>query len=777
MDENKGEDRQNPGDGLDKEPEWPQRPTRNSDSPRYGYRVAPAPQPEPPSSQQDRQRRARDETKETTIIPISEPSRFERITRPPQVPKSQPTSPQQTRVVRQAASPVQPPPPPPTQLHAQKPGGWQYERDEDEYGNPFPANTQEAYRPQRTYNVANANQGQRYLTAPAQNTRKRPFIWLLWLLVGLLSVVVIAVMAIALAWQGQYTGKVYAGVSVLDVDLGGKTPDVARKLLSDKVQGFVAQPITLTWRGKEWKPSADQLGLKVDVASSVDEAYQVGRRADFFSNASQQWYGAQSGYVAPLIVQISEPTLQSYLDNLAQTEINQKLSDGDVRLNGSEVVAVPGKEGHALRVYDAIASIRDSVAKLEPGNLDLPVDVAQPKVSADEVQPIQGLLAIRVSAPITATTPGGKKLTLDRQALVNFTTIERNSDPNAPKHIQLGWKDSELRILAGRWAKEAAQPPQNARFAWNNGALSVLSESSDDFEVDANTIIASIKEHADTGDKREYALPGKVIASTVSSKDIAALGVKELMGTGTSTFKGSSAERATNIRVAANLLNGAVVAPGATFSFLQAIGGIDEAHSFVEGYVIAAERTQRGVGGGVCQVSTTAFRAAFWSGVHVTERNQHSYRVGWYEANGEPVGFDAAVFDPGVDMKFVNDTPGYILVEAKATSDTLTVNFYGTKSAGEQVKLEGPAISNRVSPPPDVYQVDTRLAPGAKKQVETAHGGLNTLITRRIIVPGQPDKIDKFPSSYRAWPNWYIVASPSQVPGGAAPAPNLTPNP
>src|SRR5207253_8680408 len=136
------------------------------------------------------------------------------------------------------------------------------------------------------------------------------------------------------------------------------------------------------------------------------------------------------------------------------------------------------------------------------------------------------------------------------------------------------------------------------------------------------------------------------------------------------------------------------------------------------GYVIAAERTQRGVGGGVCQVETTTFRAAFWSGVKITERNQHSYRVGWYEANGEPVGFDAAVFDPGVDLKFVNDTGHYILVEAKVGADTLTINFYGTKVAA-QVKLEGPAISNKTAPPPDVYEVDTRLPAGTKKQVET----------------------------------------------------------
>ncbi|MEO5951707.1 MAG: VanW family protein, partial [Chloroflexia bacterium] len=187
---------------------------------------------------------------------------------------------------------------------------------------------------------------------------------------------------------------------------------------------------------------------------------------------------------------------------------------------------------------------------------------------------------------------------------------------------------------------------------------------------------------------------------------------------------------------------------------------------FVEGYVIAAERTTRGVGGGVCQVSTTMFRSAFFAGMQITERNEHSYRVGWYEANGEPVGFDAAVFDPGVDMQFVNNSPHYILVEAVAGTDLLTVNIYGTKQASE-VKLEGPVITNRKSAPPDVYEVDARLAPGTKKQVETAHSGLTTDITRRIITPGQPDKIDEFKSTYQPWPNMFIVASASQIPKGA----------
>ncbi|HET9495342.1 MAG TPA: VanW family protein, partial [Chloroflexia bacterium] len=405
-----------------------------------------------------------------------------------------------------------------------------------------------------------------------------------------------------------------------------------------------------------------------------------------------------------------------------------------------------------------------------------PVNIVQPTVSAEEVRAVEAQLAIRVSGPITATS-AANTFTLDRDTLIRYTVIERDPNRDAERHIRLGWNDLQLETVAADWVGKANREPRNARFAWNGGQLAVLTESVDGFETDVETVVAAIKQNADTSDRRVFELPGKVITPTVSSKDLPALGIKELMGTGTSTFQGSSQERATNIRVASDLLNGAVIPPGGTFSFLQTMGGIDEAHGFVEGYVIAAERTQRGVGGGVCQVSTTMFRAAFWSGLEITERNQHSYRVGWYEAGGEPVGFDAAVFDPGVDLKVMNNTTSYALIEAQVGADNvLRVNVYGTKLPGE-VKLEGPNISNRTNPPPDVYEVDPRLPPGTRKQVETARAGLDTTIIRRIVVPGQPDKVEEFHSSYQAWPNWYIVASASQIPGNARPAPNPTPNP
>jgi len=701
------------------------------------------------------------------VLPVVEPSRFDNGRQPRPASTHHQAMPTQSR---QPAPPQRPPA-----------SGRQYQPQEPVYRDY--ADSTKTYSPQYRPQAASpridyvASATEREAAVEVKRPRRRFLAWTLWLLGGIVAIAIIGVVAFALAWQGQYAGKIYPGVMVLDTDMSGKTTEEARKLINDKVQAFISQPVVFTWRGKEWRPSADQIGLKIDAASTVSEAFNVGRTPDMVSNISQQWLAAGSGYVVPLTVQLDETTLEKYLTSIASTEIDQELFEGDVRLSGTEIDARPGKEGRALRVYDTITAMREKVSALEVSKIELPVEITQPAISAEEVQQIEGLLGIRISGPITATIPGNTlTLTIDREALVRFTTIERNPDRTAPRHIELGWKENELKILADRWAEEANRPPQNARFAWNNGSVSVISESVEGFETDAAAVVTSIKEHSGTSDKRTYDLPGKVITPAVSSKDLNSLGIKERIGTGTSTFQGSSPERATNIRVAANLLNGSVVPSGGTFSFLQAMGGIDEAHGFVEGYVIAAERTQRGVGGGVCQVSTTAFRAAFWSGVEITERNPHSYRVGWYEAGGEPVGFDAAVFDPGVDLKFVNNTPGYILVEAVVSSDTLAINFYGTKTAGE-VKLEGPAISNRVPPPPDAYEVDLRLPEGSKKQVETARAGLTTVITRRIVVPGQPDKVDQFHSTYKAWPNLFVVASGSQIPGGGSAPPKPTANP
>jgi vancomycin resistance protein YoaR len=164
-----------------------------------------------------------------------------------------------------------------------------------------------------------------------------------------------------------------------------------------------------------------------------------------------------------------------------------------------------------------------------------------------------------------------------------------------------------------------------------------------------------------------------------------------------------------------------------------------------------------GIGGGVCQVSTTAFRAAFWGGFRIVERTAHGFRVHWYEP---PVGLDATVYSPWVDFKFLNDTPYHLLIETEANLQTgvLAFRFYGTK-IGRTVDMEGPSEDNVVPHGPPVYEDDPTLPKGTTKQVEWARDGVDVTIYRIVKKDDEVVSRDEFFSRYQPWQDVYLVGT------------------
>src|SRR5581483_3571531 len=241
----------------------------------------------------------------------------------------------------------------------------------------------------------------------------------------------------------------------------------------------------------------------------------------------------------------------------------------------------------------------------------------------------------------------------------------------------------------------------------------------------------------------------------VDARDAGKMGITELIATGTSNFRGSAANRIQNIKTAQASFDGVVIPPGGTFSFIKYLSDILEANGYEDAYVIFGDRTVLGPGGGVCQVSTTMFRAAFWAGFPITERWEHAYRVGYYEP---PVGLDAAVFVPSADMKFVNDTPNYILIESviDVPNSRLSFNFYGTKPNGREVKMTDPVVSNVTPHPPTKYIDDPTLPKGQLKQIDFAVDGEDVTLYREIYQNGKLVTRQKFFSHYDPWQAVYL---------------------
>lgn len=251
------------------------------------------------------------------------------------------------------------------------------------------------------------------------------------------------------------------------------------------------------------------------------------------------------------------------------------------------------------------------------------------------------------------------------------------------------------------------------------------------------------------------AVPTRRVPSAVTEDKANDMGIKEVVGEGTSRFIGSIENRIFNISLAATRLNGTIIKPGEVFSFNKAVGDISVFNGYRQAYVISGGKTVLGDGGGVCQVSTTLFRAALNAGLPIVERNPHAYRVSYYETETGP-GIDAAIYTPSLDLKFKNDTPQHLLIQSYVDLETqrLTFALYGTKD-DRQVSVSKPVVVSETSAPEPTYQDDPNLPKGEVKQVDFAAPGANVYFTRTVTKDGKT-KTDKFASNYRPWQAVYL---------------------
>ena len=256
-------------------------------------------------------------------------------------------------------------------------------------------------------------------------------------------------------------------------------------------------------------------------------------------------------------------------------------------------------------------------------------------------------------------------------------------------------------------------------------------------------------------------------APAVDSNRIAELGIRELVAQGSTYFAGSSASRVRNIEVAAAKFEGVVVPPDGVFSFNEVVRDVSAANGFEDSLVIWGDRTAVGVGGGVCQVSTTIFRTAYEGGFPIVQRYNHGYVVDWY---GEP-GMDATIFTPSVDFKFRNDTGAYLLLEpvVDSANGVITFNFYGTRP-DRSVTISKPEISDIQEPKPPQYVVDETLGEGEQKQVDWEKEGMTAKVTRTIVEDGTT-RTDTLVSNYQPWQAVYLVGPGVEIPATPTPTP------
>lgn len=606
-------------------------------------------------------------------------------------------------------------------------------------------------------------------------TRKPPFNFQLILARLTLIVVTILILVnliaalIVAGFQIYFDGLIYPGVSVWGVDLSGMTPTEAASALNGQFD--YPQATTITFRDGQniWPATAAELGVHFDVERTVQAAYEVGRHPNLVPSLRQQVTAWRDGVAISPVVVFDHRKAEAYLQQIA-VQIDQPPIDATIRVDGIEVITTPSQIGRQVDIAATLATLGDLVTRLEGGEVSLVVSITHPQVASAEeaaaaIKKILGSdLEVFIADPLT-DDPGPWIAT--REALAGMLVIERVPADDGSAYYTVRLHEGQLYAFLEPLAPDLAREPVDATFVFNDetGEIEPISPSKRGRELNIPATIQLINQMAIT-DVHQIPLVFNPlepdVPDTATSTD---LGITELIASATTYFHGSSSERRSNIKTAASRFHGIVVGPYEEFSFNHYLGDVSAGTGFEEALIIYNGRTVRGVGGGVCQVSTTAFQAVFYAGFPINERWPHGYWVGYYDS-GEGKGMDATVFSPLVDLRFTNDTPYHLLIETYTdlASSTVTFNFYST-SDGRTVQKDGPYISNVVPHGPPIYEENPDLAPGEVKKVDYAVDGFDAVVYRTVYRDGEILYEDTFFSRYIPWQAIYQVA-PGHLPSG-----------
>lgn len=308
------------------------------------------------------------------------------------------------------------------------------------------------------------------------------------------------------------------------------------------------------------------------------------------------------------------------------------------------------------------------------------------------------------------------------------------------------------------------KPAKNALFKFEDNRVVAFQPEVAGLAIDSTQFFQDLNSQIQKLEFQNTATPTitlveHVVKPQVTLAQVNQFGIEELIGEGKSDFSHSIPERIHNIVVAASKFNGVLIPRGGEFSFNDTIGDISSTTGYKPAYIIKNGRTVLGDGGGVCQVSTTVFRAALNTGLPIVERHAHAYRVGYYENDAKP-GLDATVFSPTVDLKIKNDTQTSILVQTEIERDTniLHVRLYGKKD-NRRVELSAIQVYDVTPPPPDVHQDDPTMKKGQTKQVDFAAWGSKSLYTYKVTYPDGKVEDKSFLSVYRPWAAVFLVGT------------------
>lgn len=571
----------------------------------------------------------------------------------------------------------------------------------------------------------------------------------------------------AAAYDSWYTGKIMPGVIFAGRNVGGFSPEYVNDMLNGYEDRLHAEGAAFLFKGKKVAVYPEPIALNSDIpAQASNELYDIdakktvttltsiGRTGSFIQQQRDRLFTAVfKKRVVPAV------TLH---DDRVSGQLKKEFSffqtpakDADFAVENNALTIAPEARGIEFDYPSALASLKSQLATLLVPTVALTESPTFPRITASDLEGLR-LSADAISAePLTLrfddetqTPPEKKEWMINKKTIVSWLAPLRAADGTLSLTID---QDAVTAYLTEHIAPDVRVDVRHPRFEIQNGRVVAFDLPRNGKELNAEEtakrIISALEQHT-----REAALAVKEVQSPYRDNPGNAM-IRELVARADTDFSGSPTNRRKNISRGASLINGILIAPGEEFSTIKALGKIDDTNGFLPELVIKGSKTTPEFGGGLCQVSTTLFRAVSFAGLEVLERKNHSYRVSYYEP---PVGFDATIYDPAPDFKFKNDTPSYLLVQAHTEKNKMVVELWGTKD-GRKAEIDTPTVFN-IKKPGETKIVETdELPPGEKKCTERAHNGADAVFERRITYADGTTKKETYKSHYVVWPAVCLV--------------------
>jgi len=580
-----------------------------------------------------------------------------------------------------------------------------------------------------------------------------------------------ALFAIVINFEAKHENAIFPGVSVNGTDLSGLTIGQAVVKINASLTYPKQGQIFITDGESRWAFNPGQLGYTFEPISAVDQAFQVGRGQGLLADLSGQFLAMKSGVNIDPSVVYDQREAHAVLQEIAR-QIDMPMIEAAITLEGTDVKVSEGQVGRKVDIPATLKKLEPFFLTQTSGTISLVIEETTPVVM--EVQTTADLAKSILSQDFTIqpadSNSGAGPWVIKAKDLASLLQLERTKEAGTAGY-QLSLNRQALLNYLGSIAPSLMVEPVNARMFFNDERreIEVVQNAVIGKELDLEKSVDQIIQQIQTGQHNATLVMKDIDPAVKDDTTAASLGITELIYEGHSYFYGSSADRLQNIRTAAASFYGVMVAPGEVFSMAKYLTDISLENGYAEAIIIVGDQSVRGVGGGVCQVSTTLFRTAFFAGFPIVERYPHAYRVSYYEqdANGwvntNLAGLDATVYVPVVDFKFRNDTPYWILMETYATDYSLTWKFYST-SDGRSVDWTTTGVTNVTPPPEPIYREDPTLPTGTIKQVDWAVNGASVSVQRTVYKDGSVYFTDYIHTTYVPWPDGFNYGPGTEIP-------------